>query len=81
MAESRVFAWRLGQLIRRHRLDQGRIQADVATAIGVSLSSYSEYERGQTIPSVPVLLALIGELEITAEEFLALSNEPNGKAA
>lgn len=70
-----------GELIRRHRLTLDRTQAEVAGGIGVTQPSYSAYECGEALPTVPVLLALLRELAVPLSEVMALlphDDEPNG---
>lgn len=74
----------LGQLFRRHRLLHKKIQIEVAGAVGISQPSYSAYECGDALPTVPVFLALLQELDIPLSEVMALlpkDDEPNGVAA
>lgn len=73
---------RFGALIRDRRMSLDRTQVEVASRIGVSQPSYSAYETGLALPTVPVLLRLISELNISPAEVMALlpddDHEPNG---
>jgi transcriptional regulator with XRE-family HTH domain len=72
-----------GRLIRKRRTAAGRTQTNVAAALGITQASYSAYETGDALPSVPVLLTLLRELGITLEELWVLldpDGEPNGAA-
>ena len=59
-----------------------RTQLEVAASLGISDSTYSDYERGNVPPSLPMLLLMLDILEIDASEILALlddnDDEPNG---
>lgn len=84
MPESSSFVQRLGALLRAHRGD--RTQVDVAGLLGISDSTYSDYERGVAAPSLPMLLLLLDVLGIQAADIIALleghhDDEPNGVAA
>ena len=71
------FAQRFGALLREHRGD--RRQIPVAHAAGVSNTTYSDYERGLSLPSLRVALQLLHILDIDPAEVLALLRpEPNG---
>ena len=81
MPESSTFAHRLGALLRERR--GGRTQADVSASVGISDSTYSDYERGNITPSFEMLLSLFEVLDIDAAELLAIldgddDDEPNG---
>lgn len=79
MPESPTFAERLGILLREHRGD--RTQIEVAGTLGISDSTYSDYERGNTTPSLQMLVTLLDVLAIDANEVLGLilgDDEPNG---
>lgn len=71
---------RFGALLRTQR--GGRTQWDVARSVGITQPSYSAYETGETLPTVPVLLALIRELRIPLGKVMALlpdnDDEPSG---
>lgn len=81
MPESSSFVERLGALLRVHRGE--RTQVEVAESLGISNSTYSDYERGNIAPSIPMLLLLLEVLHIGADELIALiegdpDDEPNG---
>lgn len=83
MSES-TFAERLGTLLREHRGE--RTQVEVAGELGISDSTYSDYERGNITPSLEMLVNLLGVLGIDAAEVLNLmdgdgDDEPNGAKA
>lgn len=60
----------------------GKTQSEIAAAVPVTQSSYSAYECGDALPTVPVLLALLRILEIPLSAVQALlpddDDEPNG---
>jgi transcriptional regulator with XRE-family HTH domain len=49
-------------VIRRARLVAGISQSEVASGVGVAPSTVSQWERGQTIPTVPLFGGLVGLL-------------------
>lgn len=80
-------AWKLGRTFRRHRLLQDRTQLAVADAIGVSQPTYSQWERGRSMPAFDDLVRLLSELDIDATVLLGLvedddaTNGDEGEAA
>jgi transcriptional regulator with XRE-family HTH domain len=54
----------LGEVLRRHRLDQRRTLADVARAARISMAYLSEVERGRKEASSEVLAAICDALRI-----------------
>ena len=66
--------------IRRYRLQLGVTQRELARRCGVRLSTFSDWERGITCPSVPMVLRLAKILSTLAEglypEFYAPQKEP-----
>lgn len=74
---------RFGILLRTHR--GGRTQWDIARRVGVTQASYSAYETGDALPTVPVFLALLRELRIPLGKAMALlpddDDEPDGARA
>ena len=61
----------VGEVLRRHRLDQGRTLAEVAKAACVSVPYLSEVERGRKEPSSEVLAAVCDSLRIELPDLLA----------
>lgn len=59
----------LGERIMRARQAAGLNQRALAKTVGVSAMAISKYERGQTTPSSPVLLALAKALNVRTEYF------------
>ena len=53
--------------IRRYRLQLGITQRELARQLGVRLSTFSDWERGMTCPSVPMLFKLAKQLSTLAE--------------
>jgi transcriptional regulator with XRE-family HTH domain len=82
VAVRRDLLLKFGQLIREHRLEQERTQQDVAERLGISQPSYSAYETGLAFPTVPILLGLLRELEISLAALLGLLHDnDDGEAA
>ena len=53
--------------IRRYRLQLGITQRELARQVGVRLSTFSDWERGITCPSVPMVFKLAKLLSTLAE--------------
>jgi transcriptional regulator with XRE-family HTH domain len=68
-----------GCLIRDHRQEQDRTQAEVAEILGITQPSYSAYETGDALPTVPILLALLRELDIPLSAVMALLPDHDGE--
>jgi transcriptional regulator with XRE-family HTH domain len=60
----------LGEVLRRHRLQQSRTLRDVSIAAGVSLGYLSEVERGRKEASSELLAAICAALEVSLAEVL-----------
>jgi Zn-dependent peptidase ImmA (M78 family)/DNA-binding XRE family transcriptional regulator len=63
----------LGERIKRARLAAGLNQRELASAAGVSAMAISKYERDESTPSSPVLLALGKALDVRTEYFFRQS--------
>tara|TARA_Y100001934_G_scaffold252789_1_gene317208 strand:+ start:926 stop:1504 length:579 start_codon:yes stop_codon:yes gene_type:complete len=59
----------IAKKIKRVRKEHSLTVQEVATRADVSKGLISKIENGRTIPSLPVLLSIIGGLETNAEEF------------
>ncbi len=53
--------------IRRYRLQGGLTQRQLARQLGVRLSTYTGWERGNTCPSLPNIFKLARKLNTLAE--------------
>jgi transcriptional regulator with XRE-family HTH domain len=71
----------LGDALRRHRLDQRRTLADVATKARVSVPYLSEVERGRKEASSEVLAAVCDALRIELSDLLAEAGRECSPAA
>ena len=60
----------LGDVLRRHRVQQSRTLRDVSAAAGVSLGYLSEVERGRKEASSELLAAICSALEVSLSEVL-----------
>lgn len=73
---------RLGSLLRQSRrsIEPPISQKDVAEVLGLAQSAVSDWERGESWPSVLSLLALVRLLGIDPAELLDILNDdhPNG---
>jgi transcriptional regulator with XRE-family HTH domain len=54
----------IGEVLRRHRLDQDRTLRDVSDAAAVSLGYLSEVERGKKEPSSELLGSICEALDV-----------------
>ncbi len=61
----------VGQVLRRHRMEQRRTLAEVAQAACVSVPYLSEVERGRKEPSSEVIAAVCDSLQIELADLLA----------
>lgn len=53
----------IGAFIKKHRLDQNRTQSEVAEQAGISRSTLSLLEKGETV-TVPTLIQVLRVLEL-----------------
>lgn len=56
-------------------------QKEVADSIGVAKSTYSLYESGQREPNVQTIKKIADILNVSADDLLGLTNEPQTLAA
>lgn len=61
----------VGEVLRRHRQDQGRTLAEVAREANVSVPYLSEVERGRKEPSSEILAAVCDSLGVELADLLA----------
>ena len=73
MDEKRVLAVKIGEIIRRKRLSLNMTQEKLAEEVGRTTGSIGQIERGETMPSVPLLKQLILVLGIDANDFFLQS--------
>jgi transcriptional regulator with XRE-family HTH domain len=69
----------IGKRIKEIRKQSGRVISDIAAGAGVTGGLISRIENGRTIPSLPVLLKIINELNIEVAEFF--NGMPHGNGA
>lgn len=62
---------RLGDVLRQHRLSQGRTLRDVSATARVSLGYISEIERGQKEASSECLAAICAALDVPLSAVMA----------
>lgn len=69
--ESARLAFELGAAVRELRTAQGRTQAELASAAGMTQSAVARFESGGTVPTLPLLNriahALNAELTVRVE--------------
>ena len=61
----------LGEVLREHRVAQGRTLRDVSAAASVSLGYLSEIERGAKEASSELLASVCGALDVRLSDVLA----------
>ena len=66
-------------LLRDLRHQKGVTLKEVAGAIGITLSAYSNYEQGLREPSLQILKRICEYFEISADYFLDLETDTGGK--
>lgn len=76
-----AFAEAFGPFIRWERHAQDRPQKEICDTIGVRQSSYSQWEKGQCLPTVPMFLKLIRELDINIADIYGVLDGVDGNAA
>jgi transcriptional regulator with XRE-family HTH domain len=64
-------AKKLGVLLRDARIKKNRSTEECASALGVDVDTFEEYEMGQRSPSLPELEILSFSLDIPIEHFLS----------
>lgn len=71
----------IAKKIKRVRKEHSLTVQEVANRADVSKGLISKIENGRTIPSLPVLLSIIGGLETNAQDFFqGFTNNENGQA-
>lgn len=82
-ADISKYRQRLGSLLRQSRrsIEPPISQKDVAEALGIAQSAVSDWERGESWPSVLSLLTLIRLLGIDPADLLGVveDDQPNGE--
>lgn len=71
--ERQVYAAVVGRLIQRARTKTGARQEDLALRAGLSQSSLSRFENGQSLPDLYELRGLARALDEEPDEFVARS--------
>lgn len=66
-------------LLRDLRHQKGATLKEVAAAIGITLSAYSNYEQGLREPSLQILKRICEYFEISADYFLSLETDTGAK--
>lgn len=74
----RGMAVRLGSMLLRLRLASGITQAQVATAMGVTKMTISNWEAGKFVPSALQLVELADFFRVSLEVFHPITVAPNG---
>lgn len=66
-------------LLRDLRYQKGVTLKEVAAAVGITLSAYSNYEQGLREPSLQILKRICEYFEISADYFLDLETDTGTK--
>jgi len=69
MVSSQRISRQVGATVRRLRSQRGQAQRQVARLAGIPRSTLSAVERGQRLPSAPVLASLLAALDCTEDRF------------
>ncbi|MEU6559362.1 helix-turn-helix domain-containing protein [Nocardia nova] len=72
---------KIGQALKRARLDRDLSLRALAAAAGISASQLSQIENNKSQPSVSTLYALVNRLEVSLDELLGISYGRTGSAA
>ena len=70
---------KVGQFIRKLRMERRLTQKQLADSIGVSDKTVSKWERGLGCPDVSLLSALSGAFGVNIEKILLGDLDPNGR--
>ena len=60
-----------GQAVRAARLAQGIAQDEFASMAGISRSHMGKIERGEHVPTLPLILKISVALKLSADELMA----------
>jgi transcriptional regulator with XRE-family HTH domain len=69
MVSSQRISRQVGATVRRLRSRRGQAQRQVARQAGIPPAALSAYERGQRLPSAPVLASLLAALDCSEDDF------------
>lgn len=61
----------IGLLLRHHRMKQGISQAALGKAIGISFQQVQKYEKGLSVMSINVLIAMCNALGLKPVKLLS----------
>ena len=71
----------IGERLAKLRKERGFTQVELAEKLGVSQAVVSEYERGESRLTAPMLLRVAEILSVSADEILGLSHAPKRRQA
>lgn len=72
----KIFAARLAATREQRQVSQRQL----AFRVGVSPRAVGQYEQGENLPSVEVLVALARALEVSTDHLLGLSDDPHASS-
>ena len=64
----------MGTKLKELRKLAGKTQKEIAAAIGVTLSAYSNYEQGTREPSYQILVSIAKYFDVTTDYLLGLDD-------
>lgn len=65
----------IGDIMRRLRAVKGYSQQEVSALTGINETTYSRYERGETLPKMDAIIALCKLYNITLNEFFLFNTD------
>lgn len=75
MVPNETLAQRFGALVRDRRNATGLTQVALAESIGFTQAAVSAWESGDSVPTLPAILAICGRLQITLHELQQLRGD------
>ncbi|MFG0828919.1 helix-turn-helix domain-containing protein [Pseudomonas sp. CJQ_7] len=67
-----------GQAVRAARVDQGIAQDEFAALAGIARSHMGKIERGEHVPTLPLILKIAKALRISAADLMAATERNMG---
>lgn len=64
----------MNKRLKQIREEKGISQKDVANALGVTISCYSNYEQGIRLPSIEVVIKICKFFNVSADYLLGLTD-------
>ena len=64
----------INEKLKQLRKEKGVSQKEISSAIGITLSAYSNYEQGIREPSIDIIIKLCKYFDVGADYLLGLEN-------